>query len=372
MRGVAGVDLQRCVGVSRERGVDVVDAIVEHVEQFEQFGADLRMCPQQVDARPGDGVSRGDHLVGQRRDEHVERAGARVRRRCRRSAVSRPVRGVADRSSMRSLSSMWRRRPTARRRRTASCGPAGSDGRAGVLAEVGPAAVAVVDVVEVEPGLVEEVGERRCRVARVRSDRSSSTLAGHRVGIASRRLRSTMSVATASSSMWQPAGRNGNCDAGRRARRRVGSRRAGLGSGGRTGTPCGGCRRSRAPCRTACSVVLRRPRPSCWRNSVGLSVGRSIRIVSTSGTSTPSLNRSTEKTTRTRPAARSRSAPSRSACAGFARDRHRVDAVAVEVLGHEVGVLDADAEPERASSRRCRRGLTTCWTTSRAHASELV
>ncbi len=41
------------------------------------------------------------------------------------------------------------------------------------------------------------------------SDRSSSTFAGHRDGIASRMLRSTISVAFASSSMWQPAGRNG-------------------------------------------------------------------------------------------------------------------------------------------------------------------
>ncbi len=75
---------------------------------------------------------------------------------------------------------------------------------------------------------------------------------------------------------------------------------------------CGGCRRSRGRCRTPCPVRLRRPRPSCWRNSVGLSVGRSMRTVSTAGTSTPSLNRSTENTARTRPSARSRSAASRS------------------------------------------------------------
>ena len=36
---------------------------------------------------------------------------------------------------------------------------------------------------------------------------------------------------------------------------------------------------------------------SCWRKRVGLSVGRSIRSVSTAGTSMPSLKRSTEKTT---------------------------------------------------------------------------
>lgn len=44
------------------------------------------------------------------------------------------------------------------------------------------------------------------------------------------------------------------------------------------------------------SLGARRPRPSCWRKRVGLSVGRRRRRVSTTGTSTPSLKRSTEKT----------------------------------------------------------------------------
>ena len=60
--------------------------------------------------------------------------------------------------AMRSSSSMWRRRPTARRS-TVSCGPAAQDGGAGGGLEVGPALAAVVDVVEVEAGLVEEPGE---------------------------------------------------------------------------------------------------------------------------------------------------------------------------------------------------------------------
>src|SRR3546814_9616716 len=47
----------------------------------------------------------------------------------------------------------------------------------------------------------------------------------------------------------------------------------------------------------------RSPRPSCCRRTVGLSVGRSKSKVSTDGTSTPSLKRSTEKTTRISPAA---------------------------------------------------------------------
>ena len=70
---------------------------------------------------------------------------------------------------------------------------------------------AVVDVVEVEPGLVRGTRRVRCPGRSRRSERSSSTLAGQRVGIASRRLRSTISAAFSSSCMWQPAGRNGNC-----------------------------------------------------------------------------------------------------------------------------------------------------------------
>ena len=59
-------------------------------------------------------------------------------------------------------------------------------------------------------------------------------------------------------------------------------------------------------------MLRRRPRPSCCRNRVGLSVGRSIRSVSTAGTSTPSLKRSTENTTLTRLDARSAKATRRS------------------------------------------------------------
>ena len=69
----------------------------------------------------------------------------------------------------------------------------------------------------------------------------------------------------------------------RPVRRRGESRRAGRGSGGRSGTPCGACRRSPSTVQNVLPFVLRRPRPSCWRNRVGLSVGRSIRTVSTCG-----------------------------------------------------------------------------------------
>ncbi len=89
-------------------------------------------------------------------------------------------------------------------------------------------------------------------------------------------------------------------------------RRGGRGVVGRIGTRGDGCRRSRGRCRAPCPRARRRPRPSCCRNSVGLSVGRSSSSVSTCGTSTPSLNRSTVKTTLMRPASRSRSAAVRS------------------------------------------------------------
>ena len=137
------------------------------------------------------------------------------------------------------------------------------------------------------------------------------------------------------------------------ARCHVGSRRAGPGSDGRSGTPCGESRRSRAPCRTACPLDRRSPRPSCWRNSVGLSVGRSIRTVSTAGTSTPSLKRSTENTARIRPSAEGRGAQPPARARGLSpQTATDVDAVAVEVLRHEAGVLDAHAEAEAAHRRR--------------------
>ena len=53
--GVPGVDLQRRVGMCRERTVDVVDPIVEDAEELEQFGAHLRVLPREVDR----GLQRG-------------------------------------------------------------------------------------------------------------------------------------------------------------------------------------------------------------------------------------------------------------------------------------------------------------------------
>ena len=75
--------------------------------------------------------------------------------------------------------------------------------------------------------------------------------------------------------------------------------------------------------------------------------------VSISGTSTPSLNRSTAKTARSRHASRRlRSASSRSSpwCSG--RHRRRRQADPVELPRHELGVRDAHAEPERSHAAR--------------------
>ena len=98
---------------------------------------------------------------------------------------------------------------------------------------------------------------------------------------------------------------------------------------------------------TALPRVRRRPRPSCCRKIVALSVGRRNSTVSTSGMSRPSLKRSTAKSTLTRRAAGPASACSRSALQVSAADGQRRDAGLVEDCGHVLGVRDADAEPER-------------------------
>ncbi len=200
---------------------------------------------------------------------------------------------------MRSSSSMWRSRPTARRRTRSRAGRPGRTGAPAACLQVGPALAAVVDVVEVEARLVEEagqveVGARPGAASAAPRPSPASATGSPRAGCAARSRWPSGRAACGS----RPAGTG--TAAARPARRPGGCRRAGPGSGGRSGTPGGACPRSRAPCRTPCPGVLRRPRPSCWRNSVGLSVGRSMSTVSTAGTSTPSLNRSTENTARTR------------------------------------------------------------------------
>ena len=85
------------------------------------------------------------------------------RRRSRSGSDVEPGGGVAREQSPIGVrvvraSSTWSRRPIARRS-DGSCGPLGRRSGTGGLAEVGPASIAVVDVVEVEPGFVEERGE---------------------------------------------------------------------------------------------------------------------------------------------------------------------------------------------------------------------
>ncbi len=77
------------------------------------------------------------------------------------------------------------------------------------------------------------------------------------------------------------------------------SRRGGRGAVGRSETLYGAFRRSRARCRQSCPVPCGGRDRAAGGNSVGLSVGRSISRVSTSGRSMPSLKRSTVNTTRT-------------------------------------------------------------------------
>ena len=199
--------------------------------------------------------------------------------------------------AMRSSSSMWRSRPTARRS-TVSFGPGGQHGRAGGCLEVGPALAAVVDVVEVEAGLVEEPGEVEVGALPAqgaqlvdlgrpaRRDGLSQAAQDDLGGL-------LVELHVAAGGQERELQLHGSFDVA------AGAAEQGPVAAVEAELACGGCRRSRGPCRTPCPVALRRPRPSCWRNSVGLSVGRSMSTVSTAGTSTPSLNRSTENTART-------------------------------------------------------------------------
>ena len=108
------------------------------------------------------------------------------------------------------------------------------------------------------------------------------------------------------------------------------------------------CPRSRAPCR---SLVGRFAQSSAeLLEEQGRAVGRpKSSNVSTFGTSTPSLKRSTVKTTGTRPAARSRSAARRSS-AGLSPQIATAGRPACrELLSHEPGVFNADTEAERCA-----------------------
>ena len=104
---------------------------------------------------------------------------------------------------------------------------------------------------------------------------------------------------------------------------------------------------------------------------MGLSVGRSMSTVSTAGTSTPSLNRSTENTARTRPSARSRSAASRSA-RGLSP---QIATAAIpwwlkcRAMKRAWSMVTQNPRQRIEAGSACS---STCFTTRRAQASELV
>ena len=148
-------------------------------------------------------------LVGDGRDQHAEEPPVALRqgREIRRRVLSQQERRYA---SIRCGSSTWSSRPQARRR-TSSCGPAGARRQSPRRRDRSDQLFAArVDVVELEAGLVEERRERdagrRARDAwRAAPRPSPSSATGPPRGCSA----STISLATRSSSMWQPAGRNG-------------------------------------------------------------------------------------------------------------------------------------------------------------------
>ena len=209
-----------------------------------------------------------------------------------------------------SARSRGRRRPVRDRRRgrtpaPASAAPPQLRARLGrqtcVAAQPRPRMTAAAeDVAELDAGFVEErrqVAGRRTSAARRRSAAS-----GWRSGSGCSRapgLRLTVHLDRAPGRQEREAILDLAFDSGSRVAR---SARA---ASGRSGTPCGGSRRSRGrsalPCR-ACGAARG---PSCWRKTVALSVGRRNSTVSTSGRSRPSLNRSAANRMLTRRARRS-------------------------------------------------------------------
>ena len=122
-------------------------------------------------------------------------------------------------------------------------------------------------------------------------------------------------------------------------------------SGDRTGTPCGACRRSRAPCRTALSRRLAQATTELLQEQ-RRALGRAEHEDRVDDRHVDAL---VEQVDREDDAyATGRQVSKRGLAFGLRRvtpDRNRVDAVPVEVVGHELGVLDADAEAERSHRR---------------------
>ena len=197
-----------------------------------------------------------------------------------------------------------RRRGAAARRPAAaasSCGPAASVGRPAARRRRSSFGYRV-HVFELESRLFEILAQARRRQVMRSSVALRSPVGRDRLADASQHdvSRDGIELHVA------PAGRNGKSLLDLRARPRGGCRRAARGSADRIGTRGDGCRRSRAPCRAPCHVRVAGLGRAAAGTASGFRSGEAATSVSTLGTSTPSLNRSTVKTTLTRPAARSR------------------------------------------------------------------
>ena len=162
-------------------------------------------------------------------------------------------------------------------------------------------AAASQDVAELEAGLTQEWS----RESWSPYERSSATICAHRVAICDFEVLQDDLLRLLVQTIWQPDGRNGKSSFDRPSRdacRGIAGERAEL-RAKRNSLRWWPTKSSTV--RTALSRVGASPRPSCCRKIVALSVGRRNSTVSTSGTSRPSLKRSTVKRTFTSPRSRS-------------------------------------------------------------------
>ncbi len=277
----------------------------------------------------------------ERRDEHAEEP-LFARARARRATVGRPSRSSRT-VDVEPFVVVDVQQPPDRAQQRALRGSVGRRRQTSLATHLRPAVIAGVDVVEIEAAALEVLAEtdlaERAKLAAPLAPRARNGVADaaeHDL------LRHCVEVEAAAGRQE----RESRCAPA--ARRRRASRRATRGS-----------RRSKrnsfrcvpTKSRTVQALfptALRSPRPSCWRKSVGLSVGRSRRSVSTLGTSMPSLKRSTVKTTRTFPSERSRSAPAPLVWTARRRERDGRKTELREALRHEASVADADAVAERS------------------------
>ena len=313
-----------------------------------QLGAHLRVRPEEMRSRlRGSSSSSPPCPRAARRScaskRRSERAAMRGLRRC--LELPRSVRYA----SMRVRSSTWR---VGRRRDGGSprAVPA-ADRQARVRTEVRPGLAPVVDILHLEPGLRRGTCSEGDSVSPPASARSSSTFAGHarRYGLADI-LRGR--------SPWRP-GRApcGSRPGGTGSPRSICSlpgpyecRRGGRGSAGRSGTPCGGARRSRGPCRRSC-----RGRRAARGRAAGGTASGSRSGAAEQRVDVGHVDAFVEEVDGEedvdRAGARSRSAARRSASGLSRPDRDGRDAGLAEDACHEPRVLDADAEPEAPHRR---------------------